>query len=80
MAKKVEELGFDSVWVGDSFVTRPRPEPLALLGAIAMVTGHVTIGTAALTAVLREPKFAGARDHDAGPAQRRAAEDGPGHG
>jgi alkanesulfonate monooxygenase SsuD/methylene tetrahydromethanopterin reductase-like flavin-dependent oxidoreductase (luciferase family) len=56
LAKKVEELRFDSVWVGDSFVTRPRLEPLALLGAIAMVTNDVTIGTAALTAVLREPK------------------------
>jgi alkanesulfonate monooxygenase SsuD/methylene tetrahydromethanopterin reductase-like flavin-dependent oxidoreductase (luciferase family) len=56
LAKQVEELHFDSVWVGDSFVTRPRLEPLALLGAIAMVTKQVTIGTAALTAVLREPK------------------------
>ncbi|ROO62591.1 alkanesulfonate monooxygenase SsuD/methylene tetrahydromethanopterin reductase-like flavin-dependent oxidoreductase (luciferase family) [Micromonospora sp. Llam0] len=56
LAKQVEELGFDSVWVGDSFVTRPRLEPLSLLGAIAMVTRNVTVGTAALTAVLREPK------------------------
>lgn len=56
LAKKVEELGFDSVWAGDSFVTRPRLEPLSLLGAISMVTENVTIGTAALTAVLREPK------------------------
>lgn len=56
LAKQVEALRFDSVWVGDSFVTRHRLEPLTLLGAISMVTKDVTIGTAALTAVLREPK------------------------
>lgn len=55
LAQQVEELGFDSVWAGDSFVARHRLEPLTLLAAIAMVTERVTIGTAALTAVLREP-------------------------
>lgn len=56
LAQQVEELRFDSVWVGDSFVTRHRLEPMTLLGSIAMVTQNVTIGTAAITAVLREPK------------------------
>jgi alkanesulfonate monooxygenase SsuD/methylene tetrahydromethanopterin reductase-like flavin-dependent oxidoreductase (luciferase family) len=56
LARQVEELGFDSVWVGDSFVNRPRLEPLTLLAAISMVTERLTVGTAALTAVLREPK------------------------
>jgi len=55
MTQQVEELGFDSVWVGDSFVARHRLEPLTLLAAMAMVTDRVTIGAAALTAVLREP-------------------------
>ena len=55
MARQVEELGYDAVWVGDSFVARHRLEPLTMLAAIAMVTDRVTIGTAALTAVLREP-------------------------
>jgi alkanesulfonate monooxygenase SsuD/methylene tetrahydromethanopterin reductase-like flavin-dependent oxidoreductase (luciferase family) len=55
MTQQVEELGFDSVWVGDSFVARHRLEPLTLLAAMAMVTNRVTIGTAALTAALREP-------------------------
>jgi alkanesulfonate monooxygenase SsuD/methylene tetrahydromethanopterin reductase-like flavin-dependent oxidoreductase (luciferase family) len=55
LAQQVEELGFDSVWVGDSFVARHRLEPLTVLAAMAMVTDRVTIGTAALTAVLREP-------------------------
>src|SRR6266567_1950864 len=34
-AKVAEEAGYDSVWVGDSLLARPRGEPLALLGAIA---------------------------------------------
>jgi alkanesulfonate monooxygenase SsuD/methylene tetrahydromethanopterin reductase-like flavin-dependent oxidoreductase (luciferase family) len=55
MARQVEESGFDAVWVGDSFVARHRLEPLTMLAAIAMVTDRITIGTAALTAVLREP-------------------------
>lgn len=55
MARQVEDLGYDTVWVGDSFVARHRLEPLTMLAAIAMVTDRVTIGTAALTAVLREP-------------------------
>jgi alkanesulfonate monooxygenase SsuD/methylene tetrahydromethanopterin reductase-like flavin-dependent oxidoreductase (luciferase family) len=55
LASEVENLGFDSVWVGDSFVARHRLEPLTLLAAIAMVTNAITIGTASLTAVLRDP-------------------------
>jgi alkanesulfonate monooxygenase SsuD/methylene tetrahydromethanopterin reductase-like flavin-dependent oxidoreductase (luciferase family) len=54
-ARQVEDLGYDSVWTGDSFVARQRLEPLTLLAAIAMVTDRIVIGTAALTAVLREP-------------------------
>ncbi|MEJ2858936.1 MULTISPECIES: LLM class flavin-dependent oxidoreductase [unclassified Saccharothrix] len=54
-AKQVEELGYDSVWVGDSFVARHRLEPLTLLAAITMVTERVSVGTAALTASLRDP-------------------------
>jgi alkanesulfonate monooxygenase SsuD/methylene tetrahydromethanopterin reductase-like flavin-dependent oxidoreductase (luciferase family) len=55
LALRIEALGFDSVWAGDSFVARPRLEPLTLLAAVAAVTRRVTIGTAALIAVLREP-------------------------
>ncbi len=32
LAERAEELGLDSVWVGDSLVARPRYEPLALIG------------------------------------------------
>ncbi len=55
LAREIEELGFDSVWAGDSFIARPRLEPLTLLAAVAAVTKRVEIGTAALIAVLREP-------------------------
>ena len=53
--RQVEELGYDSVWVGDSFVARHRLEPMTLLAAVAMVTDHVVIGTAAITASIKEP-------------------------
>lgn len=55
LAHQVEVLGFDSVWAGDSYVARHRLEPLTLLAAVAMVTERISIGTASLTAVLRDP-------------------------
>src|SRR4051794_13069362 len=55
LARRAEALGFDSVWVGDSLIARPRLEPLTVLAAAAAVTTRVTLGTAALTAVLRPP-------------------------
>ena len=54
-ARRAEELGFDSVWAGDSLLARPRLEPLTLLSGVAAVTESVTVGTAALTAPLRHP-------------------------
>ena len=35
LAERAEQLGFDSVWVGDSLLARPRHEPLTLLAGIA---------------------------------------------
>ena len=55
LAAKAEELGFDSVWVGDSLVARPRHEALTLLAAIAIRAPTVTLGTAVLLPVLRNP-------------------------
>jgi alkanesulfonate monooxygenase SsuD/methylene tetrahydromethanopterin reductase-like flavin-dependent oxidoreductase (luciferase family) len=57
-AQRAEELGFDSVWAGDSLTARPRVEPIALLAAVAARTSTVTLGTAALTATLRDPVLA----------------------
>ena len=57
-ARRAEALGFDSVWAGDSLLARPRLEPLTLLSAVAAITDRVTVGTAALTAPLRQPVLA----------------------
>lgn len=55
LARRAEELGFDSVWVGDSLVARPRLDPLIVLAAAGTATSRVTLGTAALTPALRHP-------------------------
>lgn len=54
-ARLAETLGFDSVWAGDSPVTRPRADPLLVLAAAAAVTDRVTLGTAVLLPALRHP-------------------------
>ena len=53
----VEELGFDSVWVGDSLFSKPRYEPLSLLSAISQRTSHVKLGTACLVTSTRNPLY-----------------------
>lgn len=55
MAKRAEEAGLDSVWVGDSLIAKPRLEPLATLGALAAHTSRVRLGTAVLLPALRHP-------------------------
>lgn len=53
----VEELGFDSVWVGDSLFSKPRYEPLSLLSAISQRTSRVKLGTACLVTSTRNPLY-----------------------
>jgi alkanesulfonate monooxygenase SsuD/methylene tetrahydromethanopterin reductase-like flavin-dependent oxidoreductase (luciferase family) len=55
VAQQAEDLGFDSVWAGDSLLARPRLDPLIVLSACAAVTYRVAVGTAALIAALRHP-------------------------
>ncbi|MSQ11934.1 MAG: LLM class flavin-dependent oxidoreductase [Dehalococcoidia bacterium] len=55
MAERVEAIGCDSVWVGDSLTAKPRLEPLATLAAVAARTKRVRLGTAVLLAALRHP-------------------------
>ena len=55
LAQRAERLGFDSVWVGDSLLARPRHEPLTLLAAVAGRLPRVEIGTAVLLPALRNP-------------------------
>src|SRR6266850_7120874 len=55
LAERAEALGFDSVWVGDSLLARPRHEPLTLLAGVAGRTRRVKLGTAVLLPALRNP-------------------------
>ena len=55
LAKKVEDGGLDSVWVGDSLTAKPRLEPLSTLAAIGAQTKTVRLGTAVLLMALRHP-------------------------
>jgi alkanesulfonate monooxygenase SsuD/methylene tetrahydromethanopterin reductase-like flavin-dependent oxidoreductase (luciferase family) len=55
LAERAESLGFDSVWVGDSVLAKPRHEPLTTLAAIAGATSSVKLGTAVYLPNLRDP-------------------------
>ena len=55
MARRAEDAGLDSVWVGDSLIAKPRLEPLSTLAAVAACTKRVRLGTAVLLAALRHP-------------------------
>ena len=55
LAEKAEQLNFDSVWVGDSLIARPRHEPITLLAGVAGRTKRVKLGTAVLLPALRNP-------------------------
>src|SRR5438876_8405403 len=55
MAERGERAGFDSVWIGDSLIAKPRHEPLTLLAAGAARTRRVRVGTAVLLPALRNP-------------------------
>ncbi len=55
LAERAEALGYDSVWVGDSLLARPRHDPLTLLAAAAARTRRVALGTAVLLPALRNP-------------------------
>ena len=55
LAARSEALGYDSVWVGDSLLARPRHEPLTLLAGVAGRVPRVELGTAVLLPALRNP-------------------------
>ncbi len=55
LASKAEDLGFNSLWVGDSLLARPRHDPLTLLAAVAARVSRPLLGTAILLPVLRNP-------------------------
>ncbi len=53
--QKAADLGFDSLWVGDSLTARPRHDPLTMLAGLATTIDDVEIGTAVLLPALRNP-------------------------
>ncbi len=55
LAERAEALGYDSIWIGDSLLARPRHDPLTLMAAVAARTTRAVIGTAVLLPALRNP-------------------------
>ena len=55
LASRAADLGFDSIWVGDSVLARPRHDPLTLLAALAARVPRLKLGTAVLLPALRNP-------------------------
>src|SRR5215470_17621140 len=55
LATRAASLGFDSIWVGDSVLARPRHDPLTLLAALAARLPKLELGTAVLLPALRNP-------------------------
>ncbi len=55
LADRAEQLGLDSVWVGDSVLAKPRHDPLTMIAAIAGRTQRLQVGTAVLLPLLRNP-------------------------
>ncbi|AYN43140.1 LLM class flavin-dependent oxidoreductase [Streptomyces dangxiongensis] len=48
LAQRIEELGYDSIWAGESPLARSRMNPLLALTAAATTTERVELGTAVL--------------------------------
>jgi probable F420-dependent oxidoreductase len=55
LAARAERLGYDSVWIGDSLLARPRHDPLTLLAGVAGRVPRIKLGTAVLLPALRNP-------------------------
>lgn len=55
LSEKAEGLGYDSLWIGDSVLARPRHDPLTLMAAVSARTKNVNVGTAVLLPALRNP-------------------------
>jgi alkanesulfonate monooxygenase SsuD/methylene tetrahydromethanopterin reductase-like flavin-dependent oxidoreductase (luciferase family) len=53
IAERAEAAGLDSVWVGDSLVSKPRLEPVAAMAAIAARTSKISIGTGVMLPAIR---------------------------
>jgi len=57
LAQEAERSGaFDSIWVGDSVMAKPRPESIALLGALSAATERMKLGVGCMASFpIRDP-------------------------
>ena len=57
MAREVDQIElFDSIWVGDSLMAKPRPESISLLGALSAATSRVKLGVGCMASFpIRDP-------------------------
>ena len=55
LAREAEDLGYHSVWLGDSLLAKPRYDPIVTLTAIAAQTKAIRLGTGILQSHLRNP-------------------------
>jgi alkanesulfonate monooxygenase SsuD/methylene tetrahydromethanopterin reductase-like flavin-dependent oxidoreductase (luciferase family) len=57
MAREVDRIAlFDSIWVGDSVMAKPRPESIGLLGALSAATARVKLGVGCMASFpIRDP-------------------------
>jgi alkanesulfonate monooxygenase SsuD/methylene tetrahydromethanopterin reductase-like flavin-dependent oxidoreductase (luciferase family) len=54
-ARRAEDIGYDSLWVGDSLLARPRPDALVVLAAVSSLIHRAELGSACLIPALRDP-------------------------
>lgn len=54
-AETAEQVGFGSVWAGESVTAKPRPDLFTLLAACAVRTNRITLGAAAALPALHHP-------------------------
>lgn len=71
LAERAEELGFHSVWVGDSLTARPRLEALTTLAAVAARTRARAPGNRSFSSRAQTPHSAGPLCGQPGLALRR---------
>jgi alkanesulfonate monooxygenase SsuD/methylene tetrahydromethanopterin reductase-like flavin-dependent oxidoreductase (luciferase family) len=57
IAREVDRIDlFDSIWVGDSMMAKPRPDSISLLGALSAATSRVKLGVGCMASFsIRDP-------------------------
>ncbi|MBI3013977.1 MAG: LLM class flavin-dependent oxidoreductase [Candidatus Tectomicrobia bacterium] len=55
MAKQIEAYGYQSIWVGDSLLARPRLDALVTLAAVGAVAPKPKLGTCVFLPAMRHP-------------------------